>query len=59
LDILSAIIGAIGSVFAYSLLFAGVYKLFLIGNDLGAIKKLLSDRAREHEALPLNAVLKE
>ena len=59
MDILSTIIGTITSIVAYTLLLTGVYKLFSIGKDVAEIKKLLRDRTREHDAHPVNAVLRE
>lgn len=52
MQILYAMFGIITTIFAYTLLFFGVYKIFAIGNDLAEIKKLLSDLAREHDAAP-------
>lgn len=50
MNILAVILGTITSIVAYSLLMAGVYKLYSIGNDLSEIKKMLRERSREHSA---------
>ena len=57
MNILTAILGTITSIVAYSLLMAGVYKLYSIGNDLSEIKKLLRERPRE-QPIP-DVVLRE
>ena len=59
MELLTAFIATISSIVAYSLLVAGVYKLFMISNDLTEIKKLLRDRTKEVEASSIHAALKE
>jgi hypothetical protein len=58
-NILSAILGAITSIVAYTLLLAGVYKLYSIGNDLSEIKKIMREHTPEQPFQRLDQVLRE
>ncbi len=58
-NILAAILGTITSIVAYSLLMAGVYKLYTIGNDLAEIRKILTESPRERAVRGPDAVLRE
>jgi hypothetical protein len=51
-QILVSMLGVVTTIFAYALLFSGVYKVFTIGNDLAEIKKLLGELVRQREAAP-------
>ena len=55
--IVSVFISTLMSVIVYTLLFAGVHKLFTIAKDLGDIKTLLKDermRQRSHLTPPVD-----
>ena len=45
LGLMQAIVGGAISLVSYGLLFGGVYKLFIISNDLAEIKELLKKRS--------------
>lgn len=48
--VLPVLIGTITSIIAYTLLFAGVYRLFTIAGDLSEIKELLREQKRQRDA---------
>jgi hypothetical protein len=61
LGLLPVLLSTLTSILAYTLLAAGVHKLYTIGNDLSEIKKMLRDRAGERgtPALNVDAILRE
>lgn len=50
MGILPALIGTMTTVIAYTLLFAGVYKLFAIASDVAELKDLMKERKRARDA---------
>ena len=62
MGLLPVLLSTLSSILAYTLLAAGVHKLYTIGNDLSEIKKLLQDRtAKRHNTpeLDVETILRE